>query len=225
MARRPGAGHPLRPAVARRHKAFSATAVITLALGIGATTAIFSVVSALVFRPLPFADPERLVQIRGSSPLGADRGRRQQPGGVPARQHIVRGDRRATRPARDTCGAAASAERVMTVRADAGFFEMLGVPPLRGPDVRRERYVGGRRHQRRVLAPAARRRPVGARDDADARRSAGDDRRHHACLVSVSVRRRLAPARSRVRSPHRSLAADSSRTLARSAASAASPAG
>ena len=51
------------------HKAFSTTAIITLALGIGATTAIFSVVSALVFRPLPFAAPERLVQIRGSSPL------------------------------------------------------------------------------------------------------------------------------------------------------------
>src|SRR5262245_55642400 len=50
-------------------KAFTATSVVTLALAIGATTAIFSVVSALVFRPLPFADPERLVQIRGSSAL------------------------------------------------------------------------------------------------------------------------------------------------------------
>ena len=88
-------GHDIRYAIRSLgvSKAFTATAVITLALGIGATTAIFSVVSALVFRPLPFPDPERLVQIRGTSPLRPATGHRQ-PGGVPARQHFVRCDRR-----------------------------------------------------------------------------------------------------------------------------------
>ena len=45
------------------HRGFSAAVIATLALGIGATTAIFSAVDAALLRPLPFADPGRLVEL------------------------------------------------------------------------------------------------------------------------------------------------------------------
>ena len=47
----------------RRNPAFAVTAILLLALGIGANTAIFSVVNAVLLRPLPFQDPSRLMQI------------------------------------------------------------------------------------------------------------------------------------------------------------------
>ncbi|MEP7271433.1 MAG: permease prefix domain 1-containing protein, partial [Acidobacteriota bacterium] len=51
-----------------KNPGFSLVALLTLALGIGATTAIFSVVYAVVLRPLPFGDAERLVAIWTQTP-------------------------------------------------------------------------------------------------------------------------------------------------------------
>lgn len=59
----------------RHNPAFALTAVITLGLGIGATTAIFSAVYALLIRPLPYPDSDRLMEILDGNP------KRGQPGG------------------------------------------------------------------------------------------------------------------------------------------------
>jgi putative ABC transport system permease protein len=53
-----------------KRPAFAATAVLTLALGIGATTAIFSVVYGVLLKPLPFHEADRLVSLRHHAPHG-----------------------------------------------------------------------------------------------------------------------------------------------------------
>ena len=52
-------------------RAFTVTAAVVLALGIGAVTTMFSVTNAVVLRPLPFEDPDELFDIRKVDPAGA----------------------------------------------------------------------------------------------------------------------------------------------------------
>lgn len=62
-------GHDVRDAVRllQRSPGFAATAVLSLALGIGGTTAIFSILNSLLLRPLPLQAPERLVQLNSGA--------------------------------------------------------------------------------------------------------------------------------------------------------------
>ncbi|MGE5324596.1 MAG: hypothetical protein ACM3SW_17145, partial [Actinomycetota bacterium] len=62
-----------------RSPGFAFTAVLTLALGIGATTAIFSAVYALLIKPLPYRDPDRLVWVTEHWPRASGIGAIAQP--------------------------------------------------------------------------------------------------------------------------------------------------
>jgi putative ABC transport system permease protein len=56
-----------------RQRAFSTIVIVTVALGIGATTTFFSVLNAFVFRPLPYSDPARLISVHAADPVRAHR--------------------------------------------------------------------------------------------------------------------------------------------------------
>src|SRR5260370_13715002 len=58
--------HALR--TLRRSPAFAVTAILALALGIGANTAVFSVVYAVLLKPLPYAEPDRLAALYERNP-------------------------------------------------------------------------------------------------------------------------------------------------------------
>ncbi len=69
--------HDLRYAcrTLRRAPLFAASAILAIALGVGANTAVFSVVYAVLLKPLPFDEPDRLVKLSEVDPSGVDTGR------------------------------------------------------------------------------------------------------------------------------------------------------
>jgi hypothetical protein len=79
----------------RRSKTFAAVVIVTLAIGIGATTAIYSVVDAILIQPLPFASSDRLVRLAEN--LGSSGGRGIQPRGDATMLASYLPARRATR--------------------------------------------------------------------------------------------------------------------------------
>jgi putative ABC transport system permease protein len=128
-----------------RNPAFSALVVLTLALGIGANTAIFSVVDSVLLRPLPYRDPDRLVTIEHRYPsIDLDA-----PVSAPGYRAYRDRTRSFERFAVDTgWGAnltgAGDPVRVFAQRVSAGWFETYGVAPALGRAFRPEEDVRGR---------------------------------------------------------------------------------
>jgi predicted permease len=116
--------------------AFTLTAVLTLAFGIGATTAIFSIVEGVLLRPLPFADPGRLV-VPGDDIDGVDFGGGAPPTTAPSIAKYTAGTSSFSgmgayqRTSYELSGAGAPAT-INASRMTAGVFPTLGVSPQLG---------------------------------------------------------------------------------------------
>jgi putative ABC transport system permease protein len=113
---------------------FAAVAVITLALGIGANTAIFSVVNAVLLRPLPFADPDRLVMVwedasfagfPRNTPAAANYA------DIKAQNQVFEGMAAINRRSFNVTGDG-DPEKVETYAVTADFFPLMGVRPALG---------------------------------------------------------------------------------------------
>ena len=118
----------------RKNAAFTTIAVLTLALGIGATTSIFSVVNTLLLRPLPFADSNRIVMLQEAIPKMA-------PGklGVPAPD--IADFRRLSHSFEDLgafqsvamdISGSGTPSRVAVTRTSAAVFQILETAPAMG---------------------------------------------------------------------------------------------
>jgi putative ABC transport system permease protein len=119
----------------RKHPGFAATTILTVALGIAATTAIFSIVYGVILRPLPFGEPERLAGIycanlksgftrmSVSAALHRDwRDRQQAFEDIAITRNI----------ANFNLTGAQEPERVLGARVSSNLFRVLGVQPLLG---------------------------------------------------------------------------------------------
>ena len=139
--------------VLRRAPGFTAVALMTLALGVGVNTAMFSVLRAVILRPLPYRDPGRLVMVWQTQQRISDgsqhaRARRR----TPLVQALARW-RESSRSFESLAGytgqyvnvtGGGAAERVVALVVTANFFPTLGIVPARGRNFLLEEEQPGR---------------------------------------------------------------------------------
>lgn len=120
----------------RRRPGFTAVMALTLGLGIGANTAIFSVVDSVILNPLPYRNPEELMLVKGRIPKVT-------PDPIPLsapdvlqfqRQSQTFKSLAAFRSIKADFAGSGDPERIDVARVNANLFSLLGVHPIMGRD-------------------------------------------------------------------------------------------
>ena len=136
----------------RRSPGFTAVVVLSLALGIGASTAMFTVVHAALLKPLPFKDSDRLVTAM-NGPSAAEGNPLNYPQLLQWRDEFkVFEDVAGYFNWGATIGGAGDPERVPAMRGTASLFSILGVQPIVGPALHEGRRAAGSRARRAARA-------------------------------------------------------------------------
>ncbi|MFC1639471.1 ABC transporter permease [Gemmatimonadota bacterium] len=129
----------------KRNPGFVIVATLTLALGIGANTAIFSVVNGVLLEPLPYPEPDKLVAMTMTN---EERGDRRGPWSVQNLQDVESESRTFASISGYqwldyTLTGVGEPELVNTVGVTNGLLETLGIPPMIGRDIRSDETVAG----------------------------------------------------------------------------------
>ena len=128
-----------------RKPGFAVTAILTLALGIGANVAVFSIVNALILRPYPFPDLDRLVLLRGTGPKVLN------PAKIPLADFVDLGrdtsifhGLAAFRQYDSNLTGSGDVQTVSAVTVSTNFFDTIGVQPQLGRQFTAENAESGR---------------------------------------------------------------------------------
>src|SRR6476469_7866607 len=118
----------------RKSPGFTVIAVVTLALGIGLNTAIFSLIDDLFLRPLPFKEPQRLVHLYSNA---RERNLLELAVSVPRFQHFRESQTifdgfAAENPSAFTLTGLGEAVQILGGQVTSNYFDVLGIRPIRG---------------------------------------------------------------------------------------------